>query len=75
MSTFPLLMESLSKHQQLHNDVQHYGPARNNVYCFLKREEVRERIKMGVKLGMTGFPPRLQLESRLNWMLFKFKVK
>lgn len=63
-------IESLSKHQQLHSDVQRYGTPDNNVYCFLRREEVRERIKK----GLTGFPPNLQLESRLGWLLKTPKV-
>ena len=65
-------IESLSKHQQLHSNVQRYGPLDNSVYCFVKREGVRERVK---KLGMTGFPPYLQLESRLGWMFLTFKVR
>ena len=77
MSTQPALLmaydgqiESLSKHQQLHGDVQHYGLSDNNAYCFLRREEVRERIRK----GLTGLPPNLQLESRLGWMLLTPKV-
>lgn len=68
-------IESLSKHQQAHSDVQCYGPPDNNVYCLQRSEEVRERAKMGDELEMTRFQPHLQLESRLDWMLLKFKVK
>lgn len=47
------LIESLSKNQQLHSDVQCYGPPDNYVYFPGEREE--ERIKIGAGLEWQVF--------------------